>query len=202
MVDSLLASLPKAQESDVLDRLGVTGSFALATLHRPALVDDVDRLGGVLVALSKISDDVPVLFPVHPRTRQRILDAGLEHVAAGVQLCDPVGYLDFVRLESAASLVLTDSGGVQEETTVLGVPCLTLRPNTERPMTITEGTNRLVGLDPADIVAAAEDALTNGAAPRRPALWDGHTAERVAAVLSRGEPAVEWVPPAVREHTR
>ena len=127
-----------------------------------------------------------MLYPVHPRARARVERLG---VPAGLTLLEPAGYLDFVALQARARLVLTDSGGVQEETTVLGVPCLTLRKNTERPITVTEGTNRIVGTDPADIVAAAHKVLADGVVARRPALWDGHAADRVADVLlAGGEP--------------
>jgi UDP-N-acetylglucosamine 2-epimerase (non-hydrolysing) len=195
MVDSLLTSLPRAMESNVRDRLGLDGHYGLVTLHRPALVDDLDRLRDVLGALADVSADLPLVFPVHPRTRERITAAGLDGAAGNTTFTDPVGYLDFLRLQADARLVLTDSGGVQEETTVLGVPCLTLRENTERPITISEGTNTLVGLDPDRIREAAKMALGRAGAPKRPPLWDGKTAERVAAILAAGQPTVEWVPP-------
>jgi UDP-N-acetylglucosamine 2-epimerase (non-hydrolysing) len=153
-------------------------------LHRPALVDDVERLHDVLAALNDISAEVPLLFPVHPRTRARIADAGLDRVSGTIRFTDPVGYLDFLNLQAGASLVLTDSGGIQEETTVLGVPCLTLRENTERPITITHGTNTLVGLDPDRIRHAASEALHSSPGTARPPLWDGLTSERIAAVLT------------------
>jgi len=153
-------------------------------------------MGEVLGALADIARSLPLIFPVHPRTRARLGDiAAFE--AAGIRFTEPVGYLEFLHLESRSSLVLTDSGGVQEETTVLGVSCLTLRENTERPITITAGTNELVGLDPDRIRAAAGRALSRSADLRRPPLWDGHTAGRIAAILMAGTPHVEWVPPAV-----
>jgi UDP-N-acetylglucosamine 2-epimerase (non-hydrolysing) len=188
MVDSLLAHLDRAAASDVRRRLGAPAEFALVTLHRPALVDRPERLGPVLAALERIGRSTPLIFPVHPRTRARIRRLGRPD-APGLRLVEPVGYLDFLCLEAAARVVLTDSGGVQEETTVLGVPCLTLRETTERPITITQGTNRLVGFDPAVIERAALEALAGTVTPRRPELWDGHAAGRIAAVLAAGGPA-------------
>lgn len=197
MVDSLLASLERAKSGTIRDDLGLGGSYGLITLHRPALVDDRDRFAPVLAALNDVAEGLPLVFPVHPRTRANLHAWGLDAAAPKIRLVEPAGYLDFLALEAGASLVLTDSGGIQEETTVLGVPCLTLRENTERPITITHGTNRLVGFDPARIRDAAATALGRPASTRRPPLWDGHTAERVAAVLAAGRPEVVWVPPAV-----
>lgn len=197
MVDSLLASVPRAMQSRVRTDLGLDGGYGLVTLHRPALVDDDERLSGVLGALGEISAQIRLVFPVHPRTKKRIADAGLTKLAGDMTFTDPVGYLDFLRLQMDASIVLTDSGGVQEETTVLGVPCLTLRENTERPITIAQGTNALVGLDPDRIREAAQVALATDRRPLRPPLWDGKTAERIAAVLAEGPPPVKWVPPAI-----
>jgi UDP-N-acetylglucosamine 2-epimerase (non-hydrolysing) len=185
MVDTLLAHLDRAMDNDVLQRLGVPGDYGLVTLHRPALVDEPDRLGPVLKALSWIAERLPLLFPAHPRARAALeaLDIGK---IPGIRIIEPEGYLAFLKLQAAARLVLTDSGGVQEETTILGVPCLTLRENTERPITVLEGTNHLVGLDPDQIIGHAEHALTAGRSPRRPALWDGHAAERIVQVLTNG----------------
>ena len=180
MVDTLLSSLDRARRSNVHRRLGLPAAYGLVTLHRPGNVDRPARLKALVQALSDVAADCPLVFPVHPRTR-RMLD-GLP-VGPGLRLIGPVGYLDFLALEAGARLVLTDSGGVQEETTVLGVPCLTLRENTERPITITEGTNTLVGVEPTAIVAGARRALAHPAPPRRPALWDGRAGERVADVL-------------------
>ncbi|MBD3366922.1 MAG: UDP-N-acetylglucosamine 2-epimerase (non-hydrolyzing) [Candidatus Eisenbacteria bacterium] len=190
MVDSLDRFIGKARSTtDVLSRLGVEkGGFALLTLHRPRNVDTAALLSGFLGAVERIAERVPVVYPAHPRTRRMLEDLGLLERARsmrGLMLTEPQGYLDFIALESWARLVLTDSGGVQEETTVLGVPCLTLRPNTERPVTVSEGTNRLVGTDPEAIVAAAHEALEDrDAAPKRPELWDGRAAGRVADVLT------------------
>lgn len=184
MIDTLLGNLDRARERDVLDRLGLDrGRYALVTLHRAGNVDDPDVLGRLLSALAEIAGTLPVVFPVHPRTRQRI--AGHE-IAKGLHLTEPVGYLDFVALTDAAAIVLTDSGGVQAETTALGVPCLTLRDTTEWQITIDEGTNQLVGLAPERIVEVAEAVLRDGVASRRPDLWDGNAAGRIADVLLRG----------------
>lgn len=181
MVDTLLGNLDRARASQVSQRLGVHGRYGLVTLHRPANVDDVAILAGLVTTLNEIAERCELLFPVHPRTRANL---GGIPLSQRVQLIDPLGYLDFLGLEAGAAIVLTDSGGVQEETTMLGVPCLTLRENTERPITVTEGTNQLVGRDPIAITAAADRVLRGDFPRRRPALWDGHAAERIAAVLS------------------
>ena len=151
------------------------------------VIDDPVAFGRILAALEKISEQLPVVFPVHPRTRKTIAELGLEaqvEKIKGLRLIDPLGYLDFLSLYSGARLVLTDSGGIQEETTVLGIPCLTLRENTERPITVTMGTNTVVGTDPVKITNAAFAALneTSKKAISIP-LWDGHTAERILAAL-------------------
>ncbi len=191
MIDTLLRFRPRAAASDVLERLGAPpGAYALVTLHRPSNVDDPDTLRGILDAFARIQRELPIFFVVHPRTRGRLEQFGLSPMLArlpDLHLVDPLGYLDMLRLQEQARLVLTDSGGVQEETTVLGVPCLTLRDNTERPITITEGTNVLVGSRPESIVEHARAALRGQVQPKtRPALWDGHAAERLVAVLRRG----------------
>lgn len=181
MVDTLLANRERARGSDVHARLGVPrGRYGLVTLHRPANVDSPERLRALLGALSEIARECPLLFPTHPRTR-RMLDGAA--VGPALSLVPSVGYLDFIALQAEARVVLTDSGGVQEETTVLGVPCLTLRENTERPITISEGTNRLAGVEPVTIVAAARRVLADPPPARRPALWDGHAGDRIARVL-------------------
>jgi UDP-N-acetylglucosamine 2-epimerase (non-hydrolysing) len=158
------------------------GTYLLVTLHRPALVDG-PLLADAMAALEDVAGAMPVLFPVHPRTR-KMLD-GAE--CPGVILTDPVGYLDFLSLESGAAAVLTDSGGIQEETTYLGVPCFTLRDNTERPVTIRAGTNTLLGLDPARIREIPALLEVRSGSPRGdggPELWDGHAADRVAQVVA------------------
>jgi UDP-N-acetylglucosamine 2-epimerase (non-hydrolysing) len=184
MVDTLLANVERARRRPTLADLGLEpDGFALVTLHRPANVDDSEMLLQLVSAIGTVAEDVPVVFPVHPRTRQR-LDA--LSLPGGIRLVDPLGYLDFIGLESQAALVLTDSGGVQEETTALGVPCLTLRENTERPATITEGTNQVVGRDPARIIGAARAVLAERPPARCPALWDGRAGARIAeAIIDR-----------------
>ena len=188
MIDTLVRLMPRAEERwpALFQRLGLEGPYVLATLHRPSNVDDPGTLEEILSGLIEVSSAIPVIFPVHPRTRGRIAAAGIASgKAESLKLIDPQGYLDFLALQMHASLVLTDSGGVQEETTYLGIPCLTLRPNTERPVTITEGTNRLVRSERAALVSAAQAALSSAfvAAVSRPELWDGRTAERIAAEL-------------------
>lgn len=184
MIDTLRLHLPAARARRAADHFGLAeGSFALVTLHRPSNVDQPDLLRRIVEALEALSKRIPVLFPVHPRTRARIADLGISP-GASLKLCDPLGYVEFLSLQASARFVLTDSGGIQEETTALGVPCLTLRANTERPITISEGTNRLLGTDPASIVPAAFGILDGGPVPpRSPALWDGHAGERIAAVI-------------------
>jgi len=184
MVDTLLANLDRALQRDTLPRLGLTsGEYGLVTLHRPANVDDPAMLKGLLSALDEVAAMCPLVLPAHPRAAQQLQAAGMSE---RVRVIPPAGYLDFVALQASARLVLTDSGGVQEETTVLGVPCLTLRDNTERPITLTEGTNQLVGRDPERIAAIARGVLEAPPPRRSPALWDGHAGERVAAALVTG----------------
>ena len=184
MIDSLERHLERARGSDVHARLGVGGGdYGLVTLHRPSNVDDPDVLAGVLGALADVAKEIPLIFPAHPRTAKMLERFGMSGLGA-ISLIEPLGYLDFLRLMADARLVLTDSGGIQEETTVLGIPCLTVRDNTERPITIEMGTNRLVGSDPARIREAAIQAV---GAPRpepvRPPLWDGKAGERIADVI-------------------
>jgi UDP-N-acetylglucosamine 2-epimerase (non-hydrolysing) len=184
MVDTLYANLERARQSDIHRRLGVPKAhYGLVTLHRPANVDEPRRLKTLMQALSDVAQECPLVFPAHPRTRRMLADSTFDPV---LMLVPPVAYVDFLALQAGARVVLTDSGGVQEETTVLGVPCLTLRENTERPITLEEGTNELVGHEPAAIVAAARRALSHPPPTRRPALWDGHAAERVADVIVSG----------------
>ena len=187
MVDSLLANLERARARPVLSDLGLSaGQYGVVTLHRPSNVDDEAMLAGLLSALSAISDECPLVFPVHPRTKSQLAGHAL---ADSLRLVDPVGYLDFVALQADARVVLTDSGGVQEETTVLGVPCLTLRNSTERPITVTHGTNTVVGMDPERVVAEARRVLRDGVEGRCPPLWDGRAGERIADVLLADAPA-------------
>lgn len=184
MIDSLERYRAQAADPAEISTLGLEpGSYLLVTLHRPANVDDPDRLRRTLEALGSL--ELPVVFPMHPRTRRVAEDAGLASLLDRIRVLPPAGYLAFLRLQTHARLVLTDSGGIQEETTVLGVPCLTFRDNTERPVTITHGTNRLIGTDPDRIAMEVQAALDAGpSALRVPPLWDGHAAERIADVLA------------------
>jgi UDP-N-acetylglucosamine 2-epimerase (non-hydrolysing) len=162
--------------------------FAVLTLHRPSNVDSSVKLTQLLGAIDSVAKEIPVIFPAHPRTQHSPTHAGIRH-HPNLRVISPVGYLDFLCLLSKATMVLTDSGGIQEETTALGVPCLTLRENTERPITISQGTNLLVGTDPAKIVTAATKILNGeGKTGRIPELWDGHTAERIVHILMRDLP--------------
>jgi UDP-N-acetylglucosamine 2-epimerase (non-hydrolysing) len=184
MIDTLLAMRDLAEQSPVLDQLELgSHDYAVVTLHRPANVDDAAILGGLMNALAEIAAHVPVIFPIHPRTR-----AALERVSteksSGVRLIEPLGYLDFMKLVAHSKLVLTDSGGLQEETTILGIPCLTLRENTERPVTVDQGTNTLVGLDPPRIVDEAMRSLSfPPASMATPQYWDGRAAARILDIL-------------------
>jgi UDP-N-acetylglucosamine 2-epimerase (non-hydrolysing) len=192
IIDTLHKQRAQAERLNTSAEFGLKPhGYALLTLHRPSNVDDAATLAAILHAVDTIRHDIPVLFPVHPRTAQRLHQFGLaDRLAAtpGVRLIEPQGYLPFLDLMSHARLVLTDSGGVQEETTILGVPCLTLRENTERPVTISEGTNRLVGSDPQRIVAESRAILAGGGKQGRiPELWDGHAARRIVAILRQ-----EW----------
>jgi UDP-N-acetylglucosamine 2-epimerase (non-hydrolysing) len=187
MIDTLVRLLPKAEDrwQDLGKELKLDSPYVLATLHRPANVDDPNSLREVLLALNELSTTRKVLFPVHPRTRQRITGMAFAP-SPGLVLIDPLGYLDFLALERHAALVLTDSGGVQEETTFLGVPCLTARPNTERPVTISLGTNVLVAANQFEIVNAAMAALAKSTVrdgAKRPPLWDGGAAARIVTLL-------------------
>jgi len=186
MIDTLRAHLERAQGLDTLEQLDLhPGGYAVLTLHRPSNVDDPTRLRSLFAVLEEIHARLPVVFPVHPRTRQSIATL-LGGESPRLRLTEPLGYLEFLRLLADAKLVLTDSGGIQEETTVLGVPCLTLRENTERPVTVTEGTNNVVGTDPAAIRAAAFKVLEGEARRGRvPEGWDGRAARRIADVLER-----------------
>src|SRR5256884_6804203 len=189
MIDALHQFLPLAQKSNIGSELGLLNGngfvpFAVLTLHRPSNVDSMQTLEKLLSAIDAVAEELPVIFPVHPRTESRLKDASVKHHPR-LRLIPPVGYLDFLCLLDRSSLVLTDSGGIQEETTALGVPCLTLRENTERPITVTEGTNQLVGQDSTKIVNAAREILGGKAKEGKvPQLWDGHAAERIVEILS------------------
>lgn len=188
MIDTLVRFRARAAARDPRAALGLHGRYAVLTLHRPATVDHAAVLAPLLRALGEVAATLPILFPVHPRTRSQLDAFGLGAVLAecpGLRPVAPLGYLDMLALMEHAELVLTDSGGVQEETTFLGVPCLTLRDNTERPATVTDGTNRVIGTAPAAVVEAIEQVLAGARPPRRcPPLWDGHAAARVVAVLA------------------
>jgi UDP-N-acetylglucosamine 2-epimerase (non-hydrolysing) len=183
MIDTLVKMLPKAQARSILGELGIDkGGFVLVTLHRPNNVDQPQTLAQILSALEAIAQEIPVVFPLHPRTRKNMLAYDLR--AEGVSFLEPLGYLDFLALTNSARLALTDSGGIQEETTYLGVPCLTVRPNTERPVTVEIGTNRLVASRRESILEAVKALLVgpvrNSAVPP---LWDGKAAERIVEVM-------------------
>ena len=180
MIDSLVKLLPAAQRQK---QNGPPERYALVTLHRPANVDDSVILKRILQSLLEVSHDLSVIFPAHPRTRKRIADFGLH--ADQLQILDPLSYLEFLAMQSRATVVITDSGGIQEETTYLGVPCLTLRENTERPVTVSLGTNVLVGRDPDKLRSELSRILAGQAKKGTiPPLWDGHAGERIAALLA------------------
>lgn len=189
MIDSLLKYLPRSDKSTILKDLSLSErEYAVLTLHRPINVDDPTTFARILESLETISRRLPIIFPVHPRTRKTINKLGFADrisTIGGLRLIEPVGYVDFLRLNSRARLVLTDSGGIQEETTVLGIPCMTLRESTERPITVTMGTNVVVGTVPQKIIEAALAALdeSRSNSHKIPPLWDGHTAERILDAL-------------------
>jgi len=184
MIDTLQKLLPLTDRNDLLQSMGVMnrgglGPFVLVTLHRPSNVDDSESLARLLSALSEIARDVPVVFPVHPRTRARVQAQGLSW--GRIKSVEPLTYLEFLTLQRRAALVITDSGGIQEETTYLGVPCLTMRENTERPITVTLGTNQLIGRDTERMKSEARTILSGRTKKGTvPPLWDGHAAERIA----------------------
>jgi UDP-N-acetylglucosamine 2-epimerase (non-hydrolysing) len=190
MIDSLRTQIERARVSNILTTLNLEADkYAVLTLHRPSNVDEQKAFGRILEALEHIAGRLPIVFPAHPRSRKMIDELGLAprvQRITNLRLIDPIGYLDFQRLMSCARLVLTDSGGIQEETTVLGIPCITLRENTERPITVEMGTNTIVGTDTKKIVAAATQALGNPLDKtniRIPELWDGQTADRILDAL-------------------
>ena len=189
MIDTLFRYRERARESTILHDLGLEpGGYAALTLHRPSNVDTPEALRRMMDAIARIQAEIPVVFPVHPRTRARIASLdGRIGALRGLQLIEPQPYLDFVQLMASARCVLTDSGGIQEETTALRVPCLTLRENTERPITATRGTNRIVGVDPAAIFEAWREVATGRwPAGELPELWDGKASERIVRVLLHG----------------
>jgi UDP-N-acetylglucosamine 2-epimerase (non-hydrolysing) len=190
MIDTLLRHRARAAQSPILDDLGLaTGRYAVLTLHRPPNVDDPETLGRIWDALEVVQRDMPLIFPAHPRTRRRMAEFGLTpriDAFENLRVLEPVGYLDFLQLMACARLVLTDSGGIQEETAVLGVPCLTLRENTERPVTVEAGGNQVVGSDPERILGAYRKIVQGKAGGgATPPLWDGGAARRIVEILER-----------------
>ena len=186
MIDTLLRHRDKAEKSHILDDLNLQEKkYAVATLHRPANVDDGETLSRIISVLQIIGQDTPVVFPIHPRTRQRLESWNIQTDPTLIKFIYPLGYLDFLKLVASASVVLTDSGGIQEETTILKIPCLTLRENTERPCTIEIGSNQLVGTDPEKILAAYQAVRRGtGKSGNIPPLWDGSASERIISVLA------------------
>jgi len=182
MIDTLERVRPMLDPARVLERLGLAGSYGVVTLHRPANVDDPVRATAIVEALSTVAGELPLVFPIHPRGRAVLEECGIADIA-GLTLSEPLGYVDFTGLVRDAVVVVTDSGGIQEESTMLGVPCLTVRPNTERPITVSHGTNRLV--EPFEIASAVSGILdgTWSAPPDRPPLWDGRSGDRIAGVI-------------------
>jgi UDP-N-acetylglucosamine 2-epimerase (non-hydrolysing) len=183
MIDTLHRHLEKARRSEIKKTLKISGRYGLVTLHRPSNVDTEDALEPLIRCFQEISRDLFLVLPLHPRTKASLERFGLLEEfnnTEGISLIDPLGYLDFLNLLDSATMVLTDSGGIQEETTALGVPCITLRENTERPVTITMGTNHLVGTDPAGILATAREILSGkGKKGKIPPYWDGLSGERI-----------------------
>ena len=182
MIDTLVTLLPETERPPAFVP---SQPYALVTLHRPGNVDDFEWLADFMQVLESVSLDLPAIFPVHPRTRERLSHLNLQNGNRAIQLIDPLSYLDFIAVQRRAAVVITDSGGVQEESTFLGVPCLTLRENTERPITVTMGTNRLVGRDMqrlrAELAVIRVDSAKSAAAPP---FWDGHAADRIAEILA------------------
>ncbi len=189
MIDSLLSTMNVVKKSDVLNKLGLrTREYALMTLHRPSNVDDSRTLTEILGTIAQVSKRIPVVFPCHPRTKNNISRFGLDQVLAdcSIIITEPLGYVDFCRLTYESKFVLTDSGGIQEETTYLQIPCITMRENTERPITVTVGTNLMTGNNRTEILKAIDAILAGN--PKKgavPDLWDGHTAERIVAILKK-----------------
>lgn len=182
MIDTLVHMLPRVPKRETMN---LPEKYVLVTLHRPANVDDMDWLQTMLKMLSDFSRKMPVVFPVHPRTKKKIAELSGLTLPDSVRLLEPAPYMEFLALQKNASVVVTDSGGVQEETTFLGVPCLTVRDNTERPITIEQGTNILVGRDVSRVESEMHKATTGSKkTPKAPHLWDGHAAERIAAILT------------------
>jgi UDP-N-acetylglucosamine 2-epimerase (non-hydrolysing) len=195
MIDTLLANREKAKKSNILKQLGLCKrKYGVITLHRPSNVDDTKKFQAILLALNEIQKELKLVFPIHPRTRKNITSMNMEKLIDGMEnllLIQPAGYLDFLCLLSDAALVITDSGGIQEETTILGVPCMTLRENTERPVTIAEGTNHLVHVTSEDILKNYREIKDGDKNINRgiPKLWDGKAAQRIARIIAQSKPA-------------
>jgi UDP-N-acetylglucosamine 2-epimerase (non-hydrolysing) len=187
MIDTLLKNRKKADQSDILKKLNIEPeSYITTTIHRPSNVDNIEMLRNIICAFSYIQNEFPIIFPLHPRTRNNLIKYNLMdkiHDLKNIIIIDPLGYFDFLKLMACSKMVLTDSGGIQEETTILGVPCLTLRKNTERPVTITDGTNQLVGIESADIINGYKQAINYKGLRRNPPLWDGDSAGRIIETL-------------------
>lgn len=191
MIDTLLACSAAAQRLEFHKRFGLTPrGYATLTLHRPSNVEERNVFAGIIEVIAELGREMPVIFPIHPRSRKRAEEFGLVDLfrrdpsRPGIHLTEPLGYIEFLSLNSQAQLVLTDSGGLQEETTILGVPCVTIRENTERPITVSEGTNRLAGTRPEGIRKAIGEARSQTGRPSRPEKWDGRAAERIAAIIT------------------
>ncbi|MEK9695018.1 MAG: UDP-N-acetylglucosamine 2-epimerase (non-hydrolyzing) [Candidatus Poseidoniales archaeon] len=191
MIDSLFSNLKTVENNDIANQLSGSSEYALVTLHRPSNVDDIDTFNRIINSIIEISIKIKIIFPIHPRTRKMADKFNLlEHIknSTNIILIEPVGYFDFISLMSKSKFVLTDSGGLQEETTALGIPCITLRENTERPITVSEGTNTLVGTDKDLIISTSNEILNSGGKKGQiPDLWDGKSAKRIADVLLQFE---------------
>ena len=190
MIDSLVGLMEKAEQSDIMEKLKIKErQFLLVTLHRPSNVDDPENFSCILAALEEVQRKLQVVFPIHPRTNKNIKTFGLEkrvNALKNLLLTEPLGYLDFIKLQKHCAFVLTDSGGLQEESTYMGVPCLTVRKNTERPITVELGTNEIVGLDTQKIIASARQILSGKWKKGEiPPLWDGRAAERIVEILAK-----------------
>ena len=190
MIDSLLSNLKKIREGKIIENLGLQeGGYATLTLHRPSNVDDPDNLAGIISAILNISEDLDIVFPIHPRTRKNLEGMGLMQKISsskGIIVTGPLGYLDFLSLTYSSSVILTDSGGLQEESSFLGIPCLTIRESTERPITISEGTNKLIGCDEKKIIQEFRGLdLNKGRSQTKIKYWDGNTSERIADIIMK-----------------